>query len=131
MPVMSWLRRSGRALQQCGQRLSAHIRREEKAADMERKLQHIEQFAPILVAGLCRITQAKAARKEKAIEGLRVLLGRDTRLAEKELQEAHAKAKTATKELAEQLGVDHQDLHDELHGEKLDGEKGQMELIEE
>lgn len=125
-----------RALQQCGQRLSAHIRREEKAADMERKLQHIEQFAPILVDGLCRITHAKEGRKEKAISGLNAILGRDTKLAEKELQEAHAKAKTVTKELADQLGVDHQGLHDELHGEKPDEDtkpspSGQLELLEE
>jgi len=123
-----------RAMQKCGQRLSAHIKREAKAADMERKIQHIEQFAPILVDGLCRITGAKKTRKNKAVEGLNKILGRDSKAAEKELEAAHAKAKTVTKQLADKLGVDHDELHDELHGEK-NGEEdafepGQMELLD-
>ncbi len=89
-----------RALIQAGQRLSKHIRREVKANELEEKLRHIEQFCPILVEGLCRITSAPAARKKRAEEGLVKLLGRDARATEAELKEAHEvleahKAKTA------------------------------------
>lgn len=79
-----------RALIQAGQRLSKHIRREVKANELEEKIRHIEQFGPILVDGLCRITEAPAARKKRAEDGLLKLLGRDARTAEKELDEAHA-----------------------------------------
>src|SRR5204863_3308298 len=51
-----------RTLIQAGQRLSKHIRREEKAADVEEKLRHIEQFGPILVSTLCRILKAPKKR---------------------------------------------------------------------
>jgi DNA topoisomerase-6 subunit B len=79
-----------RALMQAGQKLSKHIRREVKANELEEKIRHIEQFGPILVEGLCRITKAPDSRKKKAEEGLMKLLGRDARVAEKELDEAHA-----------------------------------------
>ncbi len=95
-----------RALQQCGQKLAAHIRREAKMADMERKMQHIELYAPILVEGLCRITSAKETRKKKALEGLAKILGRDHTEAENELKEAHEKAEKVTKKLKDQMGED-------------------------
>jgi DNA topoisomerase-6 subunit B len=41
-----------RALMQAGQKLSRHIKKEFKEADLERKLAHIEQFGPILVETL-------------------------------------------------------------------------------
>ncbi|NDD92967.1 DNA topoisomerase VI subunit B, partial [bacterium] len=63
-----------RALIQAGQKLSKHIRREEKANELEEKIRHIEQFGPILVQGLCRITEAPDTRRKKAEEGLRKLL---------------------------------------------------------
>lgn len=78
-----------RALMQAGQKLSRHIRKEFKEADLERKIAHIEQFGPILVEGLARIAKAPDSRKKKAEEGLKKLLGRDTRDAEKDLSEAH------------------------------------------
>ncbi len=79
-----------RALIQAGQRLSKHIRKEDKANELEEKIRHIEQFCPILVEGLCRITKAPEIRKKRAEEGLIKLLGRDARTTEKELEEAHA-----------------------------------------
>lgn len=82
-----------RALMQAGQKLSRHIRREVKAEDLERKIRHIEQFGPMLVEGLVRITSANAARKKKAEEGLRTLLGRDASDAEAQLEEADSKLK--------------------------------------
>lgn len=123
-----------RGLQKCGQKLSAHIRREDKLADMERKTQHIEQFAPILVEGLCRITEAKKGRKEKALEGLAKILGRDSKTAEMELEEAHEKADTVTKELAKKIGVHHEELQDKLSNTEDDEdsiEPGQLELLED
>jgi DNA topoisomerase-6 subunit B len=77
-----------RALMQAGQKLSRHIRREDREADLERKLQHIEQFGPILVEGLVRLTGANEARKKKAQDGLKKLLGRDTAQAEEQLEVA-------------------------------------------
>src|SRR5690606_24810019 len=69
------------ALIQAGQKLSRHIKKEFKEADLERKLSHIEQFGPILVEGLARIVGASEARKKKAEEGLKKLLGRDSQVA--------------------------------------------------
>ncbi|MBU6375080.1 MAG: DNA topoisomerase VI subunit B [Bdellovibrionales bacterium] len=80
-----------RALIQAGQKLSKHIRREEKANELEEKIRHIEQFGPILVQGLCRITKAPDSRRTKAEEGLRKLLGRDAEVAEQELEQAHTR----------------------------------------
>lgn len=80
-----------RALMQAGQKLSTHIRREEKAADLEQKIRHIEQFGPILVEGLCRISKAGADRKKRAEDGLLKILGRDAREAKQDLQAAEKK----------------------------------------
>jgi DNA topoisomerase-6 subunit B len=93
-----------RALMQAGQKLSRHIRRENKEADLERKIAHIEQFGPILVDGLVRISGAKSTRKVKAEEGLKKLLGRDARAAEKELSEADVKLQ-ALKERQAKAGL--------------------------
>ncbi len=80
-----------RALIQAGQKLSKHIRREDKANELEEKMRHIEQFCPILVNGLCRIIQASPERKKKAEEGLVKLLGRDASETESELNRAQEK----------------------------------------
>src|SRR5262249_10586476 len=68
---------------QAGQKLSRHIRAEHKAADLERKIQHIEKFGPILVHHLAEIVGAPKARETRAEEGLKKLLGRDANSAEK------------------------------------------------
>ena len=94
-----------RTLIQGGQRLSKHIRRETKEDDLEKKRQHIEQFAPILVDGACRIVKAKAGRREKALEGLAKILGREAKLAEQELDEAIVHSEAAIKQLAETTGI--------------------------
>ena len=77
-----------RALIQAGQKLSRHIRKEAKEADVEEKLRHIEQFGPILVSTLCRILKAPKKREAAASAGLAKLLGRDAKVAEGELEEA-------------------------------------------
>ncbi len=80
-----------RACMQAGQKLSRHIRKEDKEADLERKLAHIEQFGPILVNTLVRITNSKTDRKERAEAGLKKLLGRDSQEAVKQLKDAESR----------------------------------------
>jgi len=77
-----------RALMQAGQKLSRHIKREARAADLERKKAYIEKFGPILVEGLVEITGASEARKKKAIKGLDTILGKDADSAEEALNKA-------------------------------------------
>lgn len=95
-----------RALMQAGQKLSRHIRKESREADLERKLAHIEQFGPILVEGLVRITKSSDARKKKAEEGLKKLLGRDSEAAIAELEEAESKLKAQKSKDAKKLGIE-------------------------
>ncbi len=80
-----------RALIQAGQKLSRYIKAEHKANELEEKIRYIEQFGPILVEGLARITQAKEEQKKRAREGLMKILGRDTTATEKELEDANTK----------------------------------------
>ncbi len=91
-----------RAAIQAGQKLSKFIKKEFREADLERKLAHIEQFGPILVETLARIVKAPETRKKKAEEGLRKLLGRDSAVAEQELQVAEEKL---SKEISKQKKV--------------------------
>ncbi|MBX3022156.1 MAG: DNA topoisomerase VI subunit B [Bdellovibrionales bacterium] len=95
-----------RALMQAGQKLSRHIRAEYKAADLERKISHIEKFGPILVEGLARIVSAPKSRVEKAEEGLKKLLGRDASSAEAELEQATSKLKALKDRERKKLGGD-------------------------
>jgi DNA topoisomerase-6 subunit B len=71
-----------KALIQAGQKLFKHIRKEQKALDLEKKIRHIEQFCPILIDGLCRITKTPDHKKKSAQEGLIKILGRDATLLE-------------------------------------------------
>lgn len=80
-----------RALIQAGQRLSKYIRKESRANELEEKLRYIEQFGPILVEGLCRITKSADVRKKKAQDGLMKILGRDADAAGAALEEAEKK----------------------------------------
>lgn len=80
-----------RALMQAGQKLSRHIKREAKAADLERKIQHIEKFGPILVQTLGRITGAGKKRIVAAEDGLKKILGRDTANIQEDLSVAEAR----------------------------------------
>lgn len=81
------------ALIQAGQRLSRHIKKEMREADLERKIAHIEKFGPILIEGLARMVGAGKDRKQRAEKGLEKILGRDTRDAKSELAEAEDKLK--------------------------------------
>ncbi len=115
------------ALIQAGQKLSRHIKKEVKEADLERKLAHIEQFGPILVESLARIIGAPEARKKKAEDGLKKLLGRDSEEAIADLEAAESKL-LEQKKREKQKGIDHddieedvitaEDLHEEAQGTK-------------
>ncbi|MGE0174527.1 MAG: DNA topoisomerase VI subunit B [Oligoflexales bacterium] len=93
-----------RALMQAGQRLSKHIRKESKEADLEEKIQHIEKFAPILVECLVNITKAPPKTKEAAEQGLIKILGRDAATAKKELSEAEKNLERHMEEKRRRLG---------------------------
>lgn len=78
-------------LMQAGQKLSRFIRSESKAFDLEKKIRHIEQFGPVLIQTIGRITNAPPKRIKAAEEGLRKILGRDASSAEAELAIAEEK----------------------------------------
>jgi len=96
-----------RALMQAGQKLSRHIKSEMKEADLERKLAHIEQFGPILVEKLVFLAGANEARKKKAEEGLKKILGRDSEQAVSQLEEAQTKLALQKKKEAKKLGLEY------------------------
>jgi DNA topoisomerase VI subunit B len=100
-----------RALMQAGQRLSTHIRREHKEAELEERLAHIEKFGPVLVETLARITGANQKRKDAAELGLKKILGRDTKVTAEELSVADKKLEEHKAKRKERLGfTDVEDL---------------------
>lgn len=104
-----------RTLMQAGQKLSRHIKKEFKEADLERKLAHIEQFGPILVECLVRLTKSNDARKKKAEEGLKKLLGRDSQEAIADLEEASTKLAVQKSKQAKKFGLEEDEP--EIHSE--------------
>jgi len=78
--------------------------------DLERKLAHIEQFGPILVEKLVNIVGANDARKKKAEEGLKKILGRDSASAVNELEEAQSKLAIHKMKEAKKSGVPEDEL---------------------
>lgn len=117
-----------RALIQAGQKLSRHIRKEEKEADLERKLQHIEQFGPILVESLIKITKSPASRMKKAEEGLMKLLGRDSKDAAAELEAAESRLKEQHAREKKKRG---EEIGDEAHPASEEATAAAAEAIEE
>ena len=95
-----------RALMQAGQKLSRHIKHEMKEADLERKLAHIEQFGPILVEKLVLIAGASDSRRKRAEEGLKKILGRDSKDAISDLEVAQTKLEAQKKKEAKVMGYD-------------------------
>lgn len=102
-----------RALMQAGQKLSRHIKHEMKEADLERKLAHIEQFGPILVEKLVVIAGANAARRKKAEEGLKKILGRDSDAAISDLEDAQNKLAAQKKKEAQLIGADEETVSED------------------
>jgi len=76
------------ALQQAGQKLKKHIRKEKNTAELFRKKEYIEKFAPILIEKIKDITGAGQKEMEKAEKGLYAILSKDAILAEKALGQA-------------------------------------------
>ncbi|MFN9066696.1 MAG: DNA topoisomerase VI subunit B [Bdellovibrionales bacterium] len=110
------------ALIQAGQKLSRHIKKEFKEADLERKLAHIEQFGPILVEKLAVLVGANEARRKKAEEGLKKILGRDSKEAISELEEATQKL-TALK-AREKRGQETDEADEEVSSESENKNQG-------
>lgn len=100
------------AVMRAGQKLSRHIKREAKAADLERKTAHIEKFGPVLVETLVRLTSAGESRKQKAIAGLEKILGRDQKSAKDDLDMADSRLKKL-KEKMKARGIGAFSGHDE------------------
>ncbi len=120
-----------RALMQAGQKLSRHIRAEHKAADLERKIQHIEKFGPILVEGLARIVGAPKTREAKAEEGLKKLLGRDASDLEKAASEAESKLQALKERERKRLGEDVFGTSADVESaEEVDGEDAEVSARE-
>ncbi|AHI06604.1 DNA topoisomerase VI subunit B [Bdellovibrio bacteriovorus W] len=101
------------ALIQAGQKLSRHIKKEVKEADLERKLAHIEQFGPILVEGLARMVKAPDSRKKKAEEGLKKLLGRESEAAAADLEAAETRL-LEQKRREKKKGIDHDEILEDV-----------------
>ena len=76
------------ALMQTGQKLKKHIRKEKNTADLLRKKEYIEKFAPILIRKIKDITKASAQEINKGEKGLYAILSKDAKEAEKALGEA-------------------------------------------
>lgn len=76
------------ALIQAGQKLAKFVKKEAKAAELEAKIRHMEQFAPILVKSLLNITKEPKTRRKSLEVGLKKILGRDTSELEAQLQKA-------------------------------------------
>ncbi|HVJ65132.1 MAG TPA: DNA topoisomerase VI subunit B [Bdellovibrionota bacterium] len=98
------------ALMQAGQKLSRFIRSERKAEDLEKKIRHIEQFGPVLIQTIGRITSAPPKRIKAAEEGLRKILGRDASSAEAELAVAEEKRAQLEAKMAGTMGTDSLDF---------------------
>lgn len=76
------------ALMQAGQKLKKHIRTEKNTEDLFKKKEYIEKFTPILMRKIKDISGASKADILKAEQGLRAILSKDTKKAEKALGEA-------------------------------------------
>lgn len=111
-----------RALMQAGQKLSKHIKHEMKEADLERKLAHIEQFGPILVEKLANIVGANETRKKKAEEGLKKILGRESKEAVADLELAQTRLAEQKKKDSKLVGFS-EDLVEEITTENKKSSK--------
>jgi DNA topoisomerase-6 subunit B len=107
-----------RAIMQAGQRLSRYLKRENKADELEQRVQHIEQFGPILIETLARILNAPDARKERAKEGLAKILQKDTKGIKKDLDEAHSRLSSFLEEKQQKFANVFSSVDDEFKSEK-------------
>jgi DNA topoisomerase-6 subunit B len=117
-----------RSLMQAGQKMARHIRAEDKAADLERKIQHIEKFGPILVQGLARIVGAAKSREKSAEEGLKKLLGRDASSAEAELAQANTQLSQLKAKERVRLGISDDDTASEEGADNEESGRDEVEV---
>lgn len=94
-----------RALMQTGQRLSRYLAREHKAGELEQRVQHIEQFGPVLIEALARILEAPEIRKERAFSGLAKILEKDTKGIAQDLAAAEGRLASYLEEKKQRLGA--------------------------
>jgi DNA topoisomerase-6 subunit B len=94
-----------RALMQTGQRLSRYLAREHKAGELEQRVQHIEQFGPVLIEALARILDAPEIRKERAFNGLAKILEKDTKGIAQDLAAAEGRLASYLEEKRQRLGA--------------------------
>ena len=99
-----------RALMQTGQRLSRYLAREHKAGELEQRVQHIEQFGPVLIETLARILEASEARKERAFAGLEKILEKDTKGIAQDLAAAEGRLASYLEEKKQRLGAFFEEL---------------------
>ena len=95
------------ALMQAGQKLKKHIRKEKNTADLFRKKEYIEKFAPILIQKIKDITGVNQKEIDKAQKGLLAILSKDTLLAEKALGEARRQVEELKAKRKHQWESDH------------------------
>ncbi|MBI3951837.1 MAG: DNA topoisomerase VI subunit B [Acidobacteria bacterium] len=68
------------ALQECGRRLSVHIRRGRRLADEHRKRSYIEQYLPVIGEALQNILDLSDRERERALATLEDILERSRKL---------------------------------------------------
>ena len=68
------------ALQECGRRLSRHIRRRRRAADEEKKARYIERYIPHIGLALQEILKLTDAKRDKAVDELTGILERSRKM---------------------------------------------------
>lgn len=120
-----------RALMQAGQKLSRHIRKEAKEADLERKLAYIEQYGPILVEKLALLVKAPEARRKRAEDGLKKILGRDSEAAIAELEVAESRLENLKARERKKTGVVEEEIEDinlDDFDDEVDVEQGTKKL---
>jgi DNA topoisomerase VI subunit B len=68
------------ALQECGRRLSRHIRRRRRASDEEKKARYIERYIPHIGLALQEILKLTDAKRDKAVDELTGILERSRKM---------------------------------------------------
>ena len=119
-----------RALMQTGQRLSRYLAREHKAGELEQRVQHIEQFGPILIEALARILNAPQDRKDKAFNGLAKILEKDTKGIAQDLAAAEGRLASYLEEKKQRFGAFFEDIERVTSGEIESGDATSVDLQE-
>ena len=68
------------ALQECGRKVSTHIRRRRREADEAKKRAYIEKYIPQLALGLQQILELSDAQREKVVHNLSDVLERSRKM---------------------------------------------------